>query len=169
MANNQITPFQLTDQFTMDNFNQRINETNTSLQNKIDGIESTDYPGCYYRMNGSVVEWVNPPMLPGVEYRTTKRIDKKPVFTRRISFNGLDASGAKVIFIGTDEAKAAWIVYAVATDPDDTASEGNFISIPHHNDITIGILGRWISIKWTDDYSKYTYGTIVVEYVKEAI
>ena len=34
MANNQITPFQLTDQFTMDNFNQRINETNTALQNK---------------------------------------------------------------------------------------------------------------------------------------
>lgn len=34
MADNQITPFQLTDQFTMDNFNQRINETNTSLQNK---------------------------------------------------------------------------------------------------------------------------------------
>lgn len=36
MADNQITPFQLTDQFTMDNFNQRINETNTSLQNKAD-------------------------------------------------------------------------------------------------------------------------------------
>ena len=33
MADNQITPFQLTDQFTMDNFNQRINETNTALQN----------------------------------------------------------------------------------------------------------------------------------------
>lgn len=33
MANNQITPFQLTDQFTMDNFNQRINETNIALQN----------------------------------------------------------------------------------------------------------------------------------------
>ena len=36
MADNQITPFQLTDQFTMDNFNQRINETNTSLQKKAD-------------------------------------------------------------------------------------------------------------------------------------
>ena len=36
MADNQITPFQLTDQFTMDNFNQRINETNTALQNQAD-------------------------------------------------------------------------------------------------------------------------------------
>ena len=34
MADNQITPFQLTDQFTMDNFNQRINETNIALQSK---------------------------------------------------------------------------------------------------------------------------------------
>ncbi len=41
MANNQITPFQLTDQFTMDNFNQRINETNTTLQNKADTTKKT--------------------------------------------------------------------------------------------------------------------------------
>lgn len=114
-------------------------------------------------------EYITPPMVAGVEYRTTKRINEKPVFTKKISFNGLDTSGNKAIFLGTDEAKAAWIVSAVAIDPDDTTSEGNFISIPHHNDITIGILGRWISIKWTGDYSKYTDGTIVVEYVKEAI
>lgn len=41
MANNQITPFQLTDQFTMDNFNQRINETNIALQNKADITKKT--------------------------------------------------------------------------------------------------------------------------------
>ena len=34
MSDKQITPFQLTDQFTMDNFNQRINETNIALQSK---------------------------------------------------------------------------------------------------------------------------------------
>ena len=42
MADNQITPFQLTDQFTMDNFNQRINETNTALQNKADASHTHD-------------------------------------------------------------------------------------------------------------------------------
>lgn len=41
MANNQITPFQLTDQFTMNNFNQRINETNTALQKKADTTKKT--------------------------------------------------------------------------------------------------------------------------------
>ena len=44
MADNQITPFQLTDQFTMDNFNQRINETNTALQNKADLGEDGKVP-----------------------------------------------------------------------------------------------------------------------------
>ena len=84
MANNQITPFQLTDQFTMDNFNQRINETNTALQNKLGGIESTDYPGCYYRTVDGVVEWFNPPMQLGVEYRTTERYHGKPVYAKDV-------------------------------------------------------------------------------------
>ncbi len=44
MADNQITPFQLTDQFTMDNFNQRINETNIALQNKADLGEDGKVP-----------------------------------------------------------------------------------------------------------------------------
>ena len=39
MANTQITPFQLTDQFTMDSFNQRVNETNIALQNKSQEID----------------------------------------------------------------------------------------------------------------------------------
>ena len=48
MADNQITPFQLTDQFTMDNFNQRINETNIALQTitkKTTVTLSTDWTG----------------------------------------------------------------------------------------------------------------------------
>ena len=41
MADKQITPFQLTDQFTMDNFNQRINETNTALAQKAGTTKKT--------------------------------------------------------------------------------------------------------------------------------
>ena len=57
MANTQITPFQLTDQFTMDNFNQRINETNTTLQNKIDASSGAGAHNSIYRGNslGSAV------------------------------------------------------------------------------------------------------------------
>ena len=34
------------------------------------GIESTDHPGCCYVLNGSTVEWVNPPMMLGIELIT---------------------------------------------------------------------------------------------------
>ena len=43
------------------------------------GIESADYPGCYYRMVGGVVEWLNPPMILDIEYRTKERYKGKPV------------------------------------------------------------------------------------------
>lgn len=49
------------------------------------GIEDPDYPGCYYRMNGSTKEWVNPPMVTGKEYRTTERYLGKPVYAKVIT------------------------------------------------------------------------------------
>ena len=109
MANNQITPFQLTDQFTMDNFNQRINETNTALQNKLGGIESTDYPGCYYRMVSGVVEWFNPPMTINTEYRTTERHCGKPVYKQLFSLGVLSSTTGKTEYypFGEDESAGA--------------------------------------------------------------
>ena len=160
MANNQITPFQLTDQFTMDNFNQRINETNTALQNKApagyglgsiskfisssDDLNDVVYDGWYYfdappinaplldgvnavgyssmlvsnrdpslyvtqeifcyatweafncvlrrcRINGEwrPWEWVNPPMMTDIEYRTTDRHQGMPVYKKLVYFGVL--------------------------------------------------------------------------------
>lgn len=48
-------------------------------------IESVDYPGCYYRMRGNEVEWLNPPMQIGVEYRTTERFAGSAVYTAVVS------------------------------------------------------------------------------------
>ena len=48
------------------------------------GFESTEYPGCYYRMVSGVVEWFNPPMVVGTEYRTTERYMGKPVYVKLI-------------------------------------------------------------------------------------
>ena len=47
-------------------------------------VESTDYPGCYYRTDSGVTEWVNPPMALGVEYRTTERYLGKPVYVKTV-------------------------------------------------------------------------------------
>lgn len=120
MANNQITPFQLTDQFTMDNFNQRINETNTALQKKVDGLESTDYPSCYYRMVDGVVEWFNPPMLLGVEYRTTERFLAKPVYQVAFEISELPAAGSVV-------SKALPVTYSTTSDIKIIGLEGGLL------------------------------------------
>ena len=43
--------------------------------------ESTEYPGCYYRIVDGEQEWLNAPCIPGKEYRTSERIDNKPLYT----------------------------------------------------------------------------------------
>lgn len=59
------------------------------------GIESTDHPGCYYVLNGSAVEWINPPMQVGVEYRTTERYLGKPVYTQAINCGSMPDIGSE--------------------------------------------------------------------------
>lgn len=51
--------------------------------------ESEEYPGCYYRTVDGVTEWLNPPMVPGVEYRTTERFNEKPVYTKSVYIDAL--------------------------------------------------------------------------------
>ena len=41
------------------------------------------------------VEWVNPPMRPGEEYRTTERWNGKPVYRKLVVFTMTEATGAE--------------------------------------------------------------------------
>lgn len=67
------------------------------------GISSPDYPGCYYVLNGSKVEWINPPLAAGVEYRTTERFLGKPVYVQMVNF-GANTSGAN-LYVGENVAQ----------------------------------------------------------------
>lgn len=60
------------------------------------GFESTDYPGCYYRTVDGVVEWFNPPMLLGVEYRTTERWGGSPVYAQLFDCSPMPNATTKV-------------------------------------------------------------------------
>lgn len=64
------------------------------------GFESTDYAGCYYRMVSGVVEWVNPPMVVGTEYRTTERYLGKPVYVKLVNFGALPNATTKKVEYG---------------------------------------------------------------------
>lgn len=63
------------------------------------GIESTEHPGCYYVLNGSTVEWINPPLELGVEYRTTERYFGKPVYVKLVDFGALPNNTSKGVAI----------------------------------------------------------------------
>jgi len=71
---------------------------------KSPGIESAEHPGCYYRMVNGEKEWLNPPMVLGVEYRTTKRNNGKPVCVKMIDC-GIVAIGSTNVDIGNLSAK----------------------------------------------------------------
>ena len=57
--------------------------------------ESSEYPGCYYRMVDDEVEWLNPPVVLGVEYRTAERWRDNVVYTTVVNLGGV-TDGKKV-------------------------------------------------------------------------
>ena len=56
-------------------------------------IESASHPGCYYRQIGSAVEWEDPPMIVGQEYRTTERWNGKPVYIKAVDCGAMPSAG----------------------------------------------------------------------------
>lgn len=67
---------------------------------KLPAIESADHPGCYYRIVDGVYEWLNPPLEVGAEYRTTERLNSKPVYTKSIDCGYAPNTGVKFIDSG---------------------------------------------------------------------
>lgn len=53
---------------------------NTASNEGTGHIESSEYPGCYYRLVDGENEWINPPMIPGEFYRTQERYNGNPVY-----------------------------------------------------------------------------------------
>ena len=58
--------------------------------------ESVDYPGCYFHTVDGETEWLNPPMVENIVYRTTKRFNGYPVYTVAAVFPALAAEGSFV-------------------------------------------------------------------------
>lgn len=69
----------------------QIEELIESLKNYIPPIESSDNPECYYKIVDGEKEWLNPPMVLGVEYRTTERWNGKAVYTKLVNYGGMPA------------------------------------------------------------------------------
>lgn len=60
-------------------------------------MESPAYPGCRYVMKDGVVEWINPPMVVGTEYRTTERWNGKVKYKKLIEYTNAEALSGDVL------------------------------------------------------------------------
>ena len=64
------------------------------------GIKHPTHPGCYTRSVDGEIEWLNPPMEEGVEYRTAERHNGLPVYAKRVVFTEMPAAGEfKAVYI----------------------------------------------------------------------
>lgn len=59
--------------------------------------ESETYPGCFYRTVGEEIEWINPPVVLGEEYRTTERWNGHAVYTTLINCGKFPSNSIKGI------------------------------------------------------------------------
>lgn len=80
------------------------------------GIESTDHPGCIYVVTSGVIEWVNPPLNLGVEYRTTERYLGKPVYKQVIDFGKLGNSTTKSVDVAVANVEKIPILGGTASE-----------------------------------------------------
>lgn len=108
LTNNTVTPETLASGVTATN---AAGETIVGLMPLILG--SAEYPGCYYHVIDNVVEWLSPPTIVGVEYRTTERWNGKTVYTKLINCGFLPNASVSVI---EHEALATQIIRCTSQD-----------------------------------------------------
>ena len=74
-----------------------INQLRTGYANEI--TESTEYPGCFYRMVNGEKAWIEPPMVLNEEYRTCRRWLGKPVYAKLVSIGSMGANDIADLYI----------------------------------------------------------------------
>lgn len=130
--------------------NAQIDAFIQQLQKRIDGVsdgamfESSDYPGCYYRVVDGETEWLNPPMAKFREYRTTERYQGKPVYVYLQTISGMSG----VTAVQADPTNYTSDVAAIV-DFGGELSDGSSLPCVIHDaeeiHIAVNRTGLWIS------------------------
>lgn len=129
--------------------------------------ESEEYAGCYYRMAGQEQEWINPPMVAGVEYRTAQRWEGMPVYVQRIHISSLPNDGVSNIPLELPASQILRCDNVICTD------NGYLVQSPYFTASGTLLIkhlftGNHLQISTTSDY-RGAVANFTVFYVKEAI
>ena len=90
-------------------------------------IESEDYPGCFYRMYDEEIEWINPPLVIGEEYRTIERYNGSAVYIKLVDCGALANRSTVNVDIGVAGERAFDVSF------DFHMGSGNFSVFPYVN------------------------------------
>ncbi len=167
---------------TMTEINQNFDGINAAIAtlNNVLPIEDNTFKGCYCRNVDGGIEWINPPMEQGVEYRTTERWRGNPVYTKLVYCGYLANSGTKstehgCFFEGATQKYYGEVIRYCGTVIKGYEATGSTIprsfSIPAvYGDNRVEIdAGDWaINIKTNYDCSAYT-AYVQIWYTKTAI
>lgn len=120
------------------------------------------------------IEWVNPPMAVGVEYRTVERFQGKPVYVKTINMGNLPGNAVKQANFQSNNV----VDKIVSVTGQCTSDSGVGISMPYHTGsgpnletvIYIGAatIGKTQIVTFLRDYSGYKDASITVKYTKLA-
>lgn len=120
-----------------------------------------------YRFNGAwqEAEWVNPWLKPGVEYRTTERYNKLPVYVKMIDFGALPNTSSKTVNTGVPADSIVEEHVRIIS------STGNYLPSPYF--LADGSLrikhmysGSTVQITTASDHSGST-AQVVIRYTKD--
>ena len=127
----------------------------------VPAVESADHPGCYYRIVDSDTQWLNAPMILGVEYLTAQRWNGKPVYVKAVGMGTLVNNSSKRVDLGLS-AVSEIVDYCVVAKNDLATMVCTYTS---------GVTSAFVEglntivLSTSIDLSPYT-GTAIVQYVK---
>lgn len=120
------------------------------------------------------IEWLNPPMELGVEYRTTERYLGKPVYVKTINMGNLPGNAVKQSSFQSNNV----VDKIVSVTGQCTSDSGVNMSLPYHAGsgpnwntvILIGATGVGTAqiVTFAEDFAGYTDACITVKYTKLA-
>lgn len=136
-------------------------------------IESEEYPGCFYRDADGEAEWLNPPLEPGVEFRTTERFEERPVYKMLVHVPSLPNTSLMIVtpnFMMSKLMSIDGVLFDSATSYNEVYPFPVFMSSSVAPDAMIinampGLAWTNIAILTTRDLTRYK-ADIVVKYVK---
>ena len=120
------------------------------------------------------VEWINPPMELGTDYRTTERYLSKPVYVKTINMGNLPGNAVKQASFQSNNV----VDKIVSVTGQCTSDSGVNMSLPYHAGsgpnwntvILIGATGAGTAqiVTFSEDFAGYTDAYITVKYTKLA-